>query len=90
MKFLLGRVEDFVGKDKMLDISIFSVSHIVFIMLFLKVIFICDCVLKSENLHINSLPNDKILNWFKLKAFADDTHKNQGLIGKGLKENKIF
>ena len=27
---------------------------------------------KSEFLSFNSLPNDKILDWSKLKAFADD------------------
>ena len=43
---------------------------------------------------INSLPNDKILDWFKLKAFADDNLKVikmiiyvldniQNIVGKG-------
>ena len=29
----------------------------------------------SYSLYINSLPNDKILDWSKLKAFADDKLK---------------
>ena len=43
---------------------------------------------------VNSLPNDKILDWFKLKAFADDkinanvklnfgTGRVQNIVGKG-------
>ena len=30
---------------------------------------------KNGKTVLNSLPNDKILDWFKLKAFADDTWK---------------
>ena len=28
-----------------------------------------------HNLYLNSLPNNKILDWSKLKAFADDKKK---------------
>ena len=31
------------------------------------------CSESSQNISFNSLPNDKILDWSKLKAFADDT-----------------
>ena len=47
----------------------------------------------------NSLPNDKILDWSKLKAFADDKikvlrmmifvfHRVENIVGKG--ENDVF
>ena len=41
---------------------------------FIKVVKSRDCVIelnKGLPVCINPLPNDKILNWFKLKAFAD-------------------
>ena len=31
--------------------------------------------MKKKSSHINSLPNDKSLDWSKLKAFADDKIK---------------
>ena len=48
----------------------------------------------SSNILFNSLPNDRILDWSKLKAFADDTSnlieklkfvlgKVENIVGKG-------
>ena len=55
--------------------------------------------IRPETLFLNSLPNNKILDWFKLKAFADytiDVNKNlksgmrrvENIVGKG--ENAVY
>ena len=73
MKFIFGRVEGIVLKDKILVTSIFSFRHC-FLKPFLSGMF-------------NSLPNNKILDGLKFKAFADDkrnvTEKDEIDFGKG-------
>ena len=34
-----------------------------------------DCLVKGYIIPLNPLPNDKILDWSKFKAFADDNLK---------------
>ena len=55
-------------KEKLLDTSNFSFSHNVF---HNYMSLVCQNAVLCGN-ELTLLPNDKILDWFKLKAFADD------------------
>ena len=62
MKFVLGRVENIMGKGENAGYQCFPMFSKG---LFVRVVNLCGTEL------INSLPNNKILNVTKLKAFAD-------------------
>ena len=66
-------MENIVGKGEKLVSNIFSFSHNVF-------------QKKPSSESFNSLPNNKILDWSKLKAYADDkinvTEKLKFVMGK--------
>ena len=75
MQFFLDRVENNVGKGENAGyieniagkgLSAFSP----FPAMFSKGLFFR--VKKTQDLCVNSLPNDKFLDWSKFKAFADD------------------
>ena len=65
MAFHLDNVENIVRKGDNAGDQYFSS-----ILTFLQGLF--DLVIQIQDRVVNSLPNDKILNCFKLKAFADD------------------
>ena len=68
-------------KEKMLVTSILSFSHNVF-----KMSSSPKCLLRIVWYKIDSLPKDKILDMFKLKAFVDKTNVANMAIFKGGKK----